>query len=470
MERNNQIDIGRIARVYFVGIGGIGMSALARYFCHFGKAVAGYDRMATPLTEALAREGCAVHYEDLGGEIPVEFRAPSPETLVVYTPAVPRDLGEMQFLRNAGHRLYKRAEVLGAISKGYHTIAVAGTHGKTTTSTLIAHLLARTVGCDALLGGIAHNFTGNLVLADKGKRYFVAEADEYDRSFLQLYPDVTVITSLAADHLDIYGTMDGLLAAFREFAGHTVTHRLVLHQRVADYFAQMGFSSFQYGLNERCDYWASDIFQRGSRACFTLHRPEGECLEVELGVPGQHNVENALAAIAAIESVGVMAEDVLPLLASFRGVERRFDVRYASDHLVYIDDYAHHPDELRATINAARSVYPGKRITGLFQPHLYTRTRDLAHDFAHALSALDTLLLLPIYPAREAPIAGVDSQMLLSLLPHSMQKMLVDPKDLPRILKAIPFELLLSMGAGSIGTLAPEIEKVVREKDGINAD
>lgn len=470
MERNNQIDIGRIARVYFVGIGGIGMSALARYFCHFGKAVAGYDRMATPLTEALEREGCEVHYEDLGGEIPVEFRAPSPETLVVYTPAVPKDLGEMQFLRNAGHHLYKRAEVLGAISKGYHTIAVAGTHGKTTTSTLIAHLLAHTVGCDALLGGIAHNFSGNLVLADKGDRYFVAEADEYDRSFLQLYPDVTVITSLAADHLDIFGTMDGLLEAFREFAGHTVTHRLVLHHKVADYFAQLSFSTLQYGLNERCDYWASDLFQRGARACFTLHRPAGDSLEVELGVPGRHNVENALAAIAAIESVGVRAEDVLPLLACFRGVERRFDVRYASDRLVYIDDYAHHPDELRAAITAARSMYPGKRITGLFQPHLYTRTRDLAHDFAHALSALDTLLLLPIYPAREAPIPGVDSPMLLSLLPQSMQKMLVYPEDLPRILKAIPFELLLSMGAGSIGTMAPKIEKLVREKDGINAD
>lgn len=459
------LNLSAIKRVYFLGIGGIGMSALARYFMHYGKKVAGYDQTETPLTRQLEKEGATIHYEDTPSRIPSAFKHLDEQTLVIYTPALPKNTEEIDYLKSLGFRLYKRAEVLGVLARSYRVFAVSGAHGKTTTTTLLMYLLSQSQGCDAFMGGISLNVNSNLYLGDKGQHNLVVEADEYDRSFLQLNPYVTIVTSMAADHLDVYETFDNLVQTFRQFAKQNVRQQIIVQQSAQEYFLEQGLEVTTYGYTDDCDYWATDIVGNGGQTRFVLHSRSMEEQEVVLGIPGNYNVENAMAALIACEQAGIDLKLVISSLRDFRGVQRRYEICYESNNMVYIDDYAHHPDELKSIISATRKRYPNKRLTGIFQPHLYTRTRDFAHDFAFALSDLHTLLLLPIYSARETPIAGISSEMLLGLVPNHVEKMLVQPEELEQVLNALPIEILLTLGAGNIGTMTTRIVEVLKKKD-----
>lgn len=460
------LDLSQISRVYLLGIGGIGMSALARYFLHQGLRVAGYDLTQTPLTEQLSREGVSVHYTDGEKFVPREFCSLDPHTLVIYTPALPSDSKEICFFERLGYRLYKRAEVLGVLAQDRRVFAIAGAHGKTTTTTLLMYLLSQSEGCDAFMGGVSLNLGSNLYLGDKGKRNLVVEADEYDRSFLHLFPYVTIVTSMAADHLDVYGSFDSLVQTFRQFAKQNTQKKLIVQQAAQRYFLDQGLEITTYGYSEECDYWATNIEGQGSETRFCFHNHRGDAMEVVLGIPGSYNVENAMAALVACEQVGIDVKGIIPTLRNFKGVQRRYEICYQSEKMVYIDDYAHHPDELRSIITATRKRYPNRRLTGIFQPHLYTRTRDFANDFAFALSDLHTLLLLPIYSARETPIDGVSSEMLLQLIPSHVEKMLVAPEQLYDVLEVLPIEILLTLGAGNIGAMPPRIVEVLQKKEG----
>lgn len=458
------LNFSTVERVYFLGIGGIGMSALARYFMHYGKVVAGYDQTETPLTRQLETEGASIHYLDDPTLIPSQFQHFDERTLIIYTPALPQNAEEIAYFRSLGYRLYKRAEVLGVLARSYRVFAVSGAHGKTTTTTLLMYLLSQSQGCDAFMGGISLNVNSNLYLGDKGQHNLVVEADEYDRSFLQLNPYVTIVTSMAADHLDVYGTFDNLVQTFRQFAKQNVRQQIIVQQSAQEYFLDQGLEITTYGYTDDCDYWASDIVGKGGQTRFVFHG-RYEAFEVVLGIPGNYNVENAMAALIACVQVGIDLKTIIPTLRDFRGVQRRYEICYESDKMVYIDDYAHHPDELKSIISATRKRYPNRRLTGIFQPHLYTRTRDFAHDFAFALSDLHTLLLLPIYSAREEPIAGISSEMLLGLVPNHVEKMLVQPEELPQVLSALPIEILLTLGAGNIGAMTTSIVETLKKKD-----
>lgn len=458
------LNFSTVECVYFLGIGGIGMSALARYFMHYGKVVAGYDQTETPLTRQLETEGASIHYLDDPTLIPSQFQHFDERTLIIYTPALPQNAEEIAYFRSLGYRLYKRAEVLGVLARSYRVFAVSGAHGKTTTTTLLMYLLSQSQGCDAFMGGISLNVNSNLYLGDKGQHNLVVEADEYDRSFLQLNPYVTIVTSMAADHLDVYGTFDNLVQTFRQFAKQNVRQQIIVQQSAQEYFLDQGLEITTYGYTDDCDYWASDIVGKGGQTHFVFHG-RYEAFEVELGIPGNYNVENAMAALIACAQVGIDLKTIIPTLRDFRGVQRRYEICYESDKMVYIDDYAHHPDELKSIISATRKRYPNRRLTGIFQPHLYTRTRDFAHDFAFALSDLHTLLLLPIYSAREEPIAGISSEMLLELVPNHVEKMLVQPEELPQVLSALPIEILLTLGAGNIGAMTTSIVETLKKKD-----
>lgn len=435
------MSLNDIHTVYMVGIGGIGMSALARYFQARGQAVHGYDRTETPLTRALVAEGMSIHYQENVGAIPEQV------DLVIYTPAIPSDHAELQYFRERGMRLYKRAEILGLISHHQRTIAIAGTHGKTTTSSLTAHLL-HTAGLapTAFLGGVATNFGSNF-LAGKSD-WVVVEADEFDRSFLHLQPELMVITSTDADHLDIYGDADSMLeSGFRAFAKKLKSdgHKWVQKDQV-DALAVPGGST--YGLTAG-DCRADRIRVAGGQFVFDYTDQAGTLPSLSLPLPGRHNVENAVAAIAIARYLGVEDQDIREGLASFAGIQRRFERIYQDDDLVFYDDYAHHPSELRAAIGAARELHPGKRITGIFQPHLYSRTQDFASGFAEALDQLDELILLEIYPAREKPIPGVSAAMIRSLMQNDRVQ-LARREDLPGILAEYRPEVLLTLGAGDI--------------------
>ncbi len=460
-----EIELNTFDRVYFLGIGGIGMSALARYFLHLGKKVAGYDSTETTLTRMLVAEGAHIHYRDDINYIPSEFRKLDEKALVIFTPALPPDSKELLYFEALGYTLFKRAEVLGVLSRAYRVFAVSGAHGKTTTTTLLMYLLSQSQGCDAFMGGISLNIHSNLYLGDKGMRNLVVEADEYDRSFLQLTPSVTIVTSMAADHLDIYGSFDNLVQTFRQFAVQNKEHKLIVQQSAQEYFQDQGLEITTYGYTEDCDYWATDIDCEGSTTRFTLHGPGITGLKVELGIPGSYNVENTMAALLACIQVGIDIRTIIPSLREFKGVQRRYEICYESETRVYIDDYAHHPDELKSIILATRKRYPNRRLTGIFQPHLFTRTRDFALDFAFALSDLHTLLLLPIYSAREEPIEGISSEMLLRLVPNHVEKMLVDPRDLCNVLEALPIEILLTLGAGDIGAMSSRIVETLKKMD-----
>ena len=456
------------ANIYFLGIGGIGMSALARYFLHEGRRVAGYDRTPSALTEALEAEGAAIHYEEDVRLIPEAFLDPA-TTMVVYTPAVPRDHAEYRYFLEHGFRIEKRSQMLGHLSAGKYVMAVAGTHGKTTTSTLVAWLnRALTGGGSAFLGGVSKNFDSNLVLGD-GARLAV-EADEFDRSFLRLYPDVAVVTSADADHLDIYGTHEAVKEAFSQFIGQIRPGgSLIIKQGLDLRIDNPGITVWRYALDTPCDFYAARVrLLEGGHYRYDIVTPDGVIADCTLGVPGWVNIENSVAAVASVwcaarhEGVALDAERLREGLASFAGVKRRFEFYVNTPKQVYMDDYAHHPRELAATLLSLRRMFPGRRITALFQPHLYTRTRDLCDGFAEALSHADEVVLLPIYPAREEPIEGVTSEIIAEWV--TVPCRIVPREALADTVAAMPTDVVVSFGAGNIDACCGAIAEKLKQK------
>lgn len=450
--------IQQFEQVYFVGIGGIGMSALARFFKFSGKAVAGYDKVETSLTQQLSEEGIAIHYEDLHADIPTGFQNPD-TTLVVYTPAI-KSLGELAFFQANNFQILKRAEVLGVLTKTFQGLCVAGTHGKTTTSSLLAHLLTELgVGCTAFLGGIASNFDSNLVL-HASSPYAVIEADEFDRSFLQLSPFAAIITAADPDHLDIYGSAASFVEGFRQFSlridpkGFCVQKEGLALGSLAEvitYAIDSATATYSF-INLRYEHGFQVADLRIGHDIFP---------NIELGLPGIHNAENALGCIALLHLLGFEVADLRPALKSFKGVKRRFEYHLRSEKLVYIDDYAHHPTEINALISSVRSMYPGWPIIGIFQPHLFSRTKDFAQDFAASLAALDQLYLLPIYPARELPIPGVTSEWLRDITPMEA-KVVLQAHEVLLALKTIQNGVVLTIGAGDIDRLVAPLTEVLK--------
>lgn len=445
-----------IQAVYLIGIGGIGMSALARYFNEQGKSVAGYDRVSTELTQELEATGINIHYSDDVNLIPRGFENPE-STLVIFTPAVPKSHSELMHFRSNGFDVLKRSEVLGELSKTYQTVAVAGTHGKTTTSSIIAHLLrSSSKGCNAFLGGISSNYNTNL-LTSTSSNLMVVEADEFDRSFLTLSPDVAIITSVDADHLDIYGSSDEMLNSFKAFS-ERVTENGTLIYRFGLPFEDSSRRNFTYSVGEESDYRTSQLSIKDGQYRFNLHSPSATLENVSFGMPGLHNVENAVAAFAAVDQLGLTEDEVRNGLATYKGVKRRFDVHINTDKLVYIDDYAHHPTEISACIGSVRELFPGRRVKGIFQPHLFSRTKDHMSEFATSLSALDEVTLLDIYPAREEPIPGITSSVLLDKI-TIVQKELRSKQEVIDNLSPAEIDVLLTMGAGDIDQLVSPIKK-----------
>ncbi len=446
---------------YFIGIGGIGMSAIARYFKHRGFAVSGYDKTPSALTHALEQEGIAVHYEDDVTAIPQDVE----HTFVIYTPAIPDELGELQFVRSHGYALVKRSKALGEISRGQECLAVSGTHGKTTTSTLLAHILtASGEGCNAFLGGISKNYDTNLLLSRNP--VLVAEADEFDRSFLQLHPHIAVVTSTDADHLDIYNDHAHVVEAFGMFASQVdADGAVVIKAGVEVPLENVTARVWRYAYDTPCDFYASDIAPLpGGYFDFTINHPAGRIPHCRVGIPGWVNVENAVAASAVALLHGTAPEQVREALASFQGVKRRFDIRVNTPGIAYIDDYAHHPNEIRAAISSMRNIFPGRKLCGIFQPHLYTRTRDFADEFADALSGLDSLILLPIYPAREEPIPGVTSQLILDKATVG-DKVLIEKDALMETLRNRTLDCLVTFGAGDIDRFIGPIENWLKTRE-----
>ncbi len=448
-----------VQRIYFVGIGGIGMSGLARYYRRQGAVVGGYDRTPSPLTDSLAAEGMAIHFDEDPASIPVALRERPAEVLVVRTPAVPATSPLLAWWASAGARILKRSELLGMITRDRRTYAVAGTHGKTTVSTMLAHLLhSGGVPVNAFLGGISANY-GTNVLLDDGALANVVEADEFDRSFLQLRPADAIITAADPDHLDIYGTQEAMFEAYRAFAA-LCSGGLLVHERVKAVLP--GLNATTYAIDGNGVPRAERVEVRDGAYHFDLVA-EGVTLRgLRLGMPGRHNVENATAAAAMALRAGVPAGSLRDGLASFQGVERRFQTIVQGPRTVFIDDYAHHPAELDAAIRSARELHPDRHLTVVFQPHLFTRTRDLADGFARSLALADTLFLLDIYPAREEPIAGISSAWLLERVPLT-DKHLVGREVLVERLAADPPELLLTLGAGDIDRLVPRIATALRK-------
>ena len=445
---------------YFIGIGGIGMSAIARYFHHRGFAVSGYDRTPSALTHALEAEGIAVHYDDDVTAIPQDVA----HTFVIYTPAIPEELGELQYVRAHGYALCKRSKALGEIARGQECLAVSGTHGKTTTSTLLAHILTQSgEGCSAFLGGISKNYDTNLLLSRNP--VLVAEADEFDRSFLQLHPHIAVVTATDADHLDIYDDHAHVVEAFGCFTAQVDADGAVIVKHGVEVpLAQTAARVWRYAYDTPCDFYASDIVALpGGRFDFTLNYPGGRIEHCRVGIPGWVNVENAVAASAAALLHGTNPAAIREALATFQGVKRRFDIHIDTPRIAYVDDYAHHPNEIRAAISSIRNIFPGRKLLGIFQPHLYTRTRDFAADFADALSGLDALILLPIYPAREEPIPGVTSALILDRVTIA-DKILIPKEQLMEHLQGRDIDCLVSFGAGDIDRFIEPIESFLKSR------
>ena len=458
------MDVNTLKSVYFIGAGGIGMSALVRYFLSKGKKVGGYDRTPSELTMKLIEEGADIHYEEAPEKIPAEFKNPE-STLVVYTAAMPEDHILLQYFRKHGFTIYKRAQVLGMLTRSSKGLCAAGTHGKTTTSTMTAHLLHQSqVGCDAFLGGISKNYGTNLLLSDSSA-YVVIEADEFDRSFHWLSPYATIITSTDADHLDIYGTEEAYLESFNHYTsliqpGGTLVVRegIRLQPRL-----QEGVRLYTYS-SESGDFHAENIRIGGGEIVFDYVSPLGNISDVQLGVPVAINIENGIAAMALAQLSGVSNEEIKTGMASFRGVDRRFDFKIKTDKVVYLSDYAHHPEEIKQSILSMRALYGDKKLTGIFQPHLYTRTRDFYQEFAESLSLLDEVILTDIYPARELPIEGVSSQLIYDNLRPDIDKILCTKEEVIDILKKKEIEVLMTLGAGDIENYAPQICEILNER------
>ena len=451
--------MAKYSKVYFIGIGGIGMSAIARYYKFKGFPVAGYDKTPSELTRALENEGIQVHYTDDVDYIPKDVES----TLVVYTPAIPEDLGELTYVREHGYMLVKRSRMLGELAAGQNCLAVAGTHGKTTTSTLVAHILTECgTGCSAFLGGISKNYGTNLLTSQNP--VIVAEADEFDRSFLQLRPATAVITAMDADHLDIYGTHEEYCKAFRAFASQ-VTRTLIIKKGLDITSYDTGARIFTYSYDDPlADFHARNPHpDELGHYIFDLVHPRGVIDGVRSGIPGWVNVENSVAAAAVCLRNGVSPAAIKAAIGTFAGVQRRLDVHVASPGLTYIDDYAHHPRELSSAISSVRAMYPGRKITAVFQPHLYTRTRDFADGFAEALSAVDKLILLDIYPAREEPIPGVTSEIIFEKV-TAPEKVLLKKEELMDYLKDEPLDVLATFGAGNIDRFIYPITEMLEDR------
>ncbi len=452
------MNVREITRVYFVGIGGIGMSALARFFREQGAVVSGYDKTETELTRHLASEGMAVHYTDDTQLLDKDTQ------LVIYTPAIPKDHTELNWYINNHYPVYKRSDVLQWITQAMHAVTVAGTHGKTTISTMIAYLLRETgYGCNAFLGGISVNY-GNNYWSSKNDTA-VVEADEYDRSFLKLHPDIAVLTAIDPDHLDIYGTVEDMEAAFIQYTknikiGGTLLVKHGLH-RASDL---KGPQTVTYSLqNDVADVYATDITQKDGGYIFNVTGTDWQIEKLHLQVGGMHNVENAVAAIAVTQMLGIAPEKVKNALVSFKGVKRRFEYLLKNDRVVYIDDYAHHPEELAALIKSAKHLFPGRKCVICFQPHLFSRTRDLADGFAHSLDMADEVILLDIYPARELPMEGVTSQMIADRMTNPAHT-IMSKDGLLEYVRNAPLNMFITAGAGDIDKLTEPIKEILEKK------
>ena len=449
-----------IKSVYFIGAGGIGMSALVRYFLHKGYKVAGYDKTPSELTEKLIEEGAQIHYEENVEAIDACFKQKE-STLVVYTPAIPAEHKEMAYFREHGFEVLKRAQVLGALTESYKGLCVAGTHGKTTTSTMAAHLLHQShVDCNAFLGGISKNYGTNYIFSDSD--YVVIEADEFDRSFHWLRPYMTVITATDPDHLDIYGTKEAYLESFRHYTtliqpgGALIIHKGL--EMKAD--VQEGVRVYEYSREEG-DFHAENIRIGGGEIVFDFVHPAGVVKDIQLGVPVSINIDNGIAAMALAILNGVSDEELREGMKSFGGVDRRFDFKVKTDKVVFLSDYAHHPNEIEQSVKSVRALYEDKKIAAIFQPHLYTRTRDFYKEFASALSLLDSVYLCDIYPAREFPIEGVTSELIYDNLRPGMEKHLIHKEDILDVARKKDFDVLISLGAGDIENFVPEITAIL---------
>lgn len=445
------MNLNQIHNVYFIGIGGIGMSALARYFKNIGKKVAGYDKTPTPLTDELVQSGIAIHFEDAIDLIPADFYMEN--TLVVVTPAVPKTHSEWNYFLERDYEVKKRAEVLGIITQDTFCFAVAGTHGKTTTSGILGHILFESgVDVTAFVGGIVTNYNSNLI--GTGKTVTVVEADEFDRSFLHLHPNIACVTSMDADHLDIYGDNASIEASFREFAAKiTDTTHLFIPKGLA-------LNGITVGINEEADFKAFNIRIDNTQYIFDVQTPTETLHNLKFGLPGKHNLMNALMALAMAKTFGSPTNDIAKALVSFKGIQRRFSYQIQTDQLVYIDDYAHHPTEINAVHQAVSELYPNQKTLAVFQPHLFSRTKDFADDFAKSLSAFDEVILLEIYPAREQPIEGITSGWLMHKMTNKKVQ-LVSKTDLISHITASDAQVILTIGAGDIGALVHSIKKAL---------
>ncbi len=452
-----------IKAVYFVGAGGIGMSAIARYFMKRGLVVAGYDKTPSELTRMLEKEGMLIHYEENIDEIPHACRQPQ-SCLVVYTPAIPADHKELEYFRNNGFDIQKRAQVLGTLTGQHKGLCVAGTHGKTTTSTMCAHIMHHShLDCNAFLGGISKNYYTNYILSDSD--YVVIEADEFDRSFHWLRPWMSVITSTDPDHLDIYGTKEAYLESFAHYSeliqpgGALIIHRgLEMKERLAD-----GVRRYDYALDEG-DFHAENIVIDNGEITFDFVSPIETVPNVKLGQPIPINIENGIGAMAMAQLCGCTAEELRYGMQTFGGVDRRFDFKIKTPQLVFLSDYAHHPKEIQQSALSLRQLYSNRHITAIFQPHLYTRTRDFYKEFAEALSVLDEVILTDIYPAREKPIEGVTSQLIYDHLKPGVEKQLISKDDVLPLVKSRSFDVLVVLGAGDLDNLVPQITKLLNSK------
>ncbi len=449
------MNLNQIQNVFFIGIGGIGMSALARYFKNIGKDVSGYDKTPTILTSELIENGISIHFEDRIDLIPANYFVEN--TLVIITPAVPRGHSQWNYFLERNYNVKKRAEVLGIITKDTFCFAVAGTHGKTTTSSILGHILYES-GADvtAFIGGIVENYNSNLI--GSGKTVTVVEADEFDRSFLHLHPNIACVTSMDADHLDIYGTSDEIEKSFVEFADKIEdTKNLIVTN-------ELPLKGVTVAVNEEADYNAFNVRIQNSSYVFDIKTPKGILKDFRFGLPGKHNLMNALMAVAMAEIYGTPTGAIAMALASFKGIRRRFSYQIKTENLVYIDDYAHHPTEINAVHQAVRELYPNKKVLAIFQPHLFSRTNDFADDFAKSLSAFDEILLMDIYPARELPMEGVTSTWLMSKMTSENKKLVSKEALIPSIL-ASDAPVIVTIGAGDIGELVGTIKSVLNEKN-----
>lgn len=458
------MELKDIKAVYFVGAGGIGMSAIARYFLHLGITVAGYDKTSSNLTKELEKEGMSIHYEEDIEKIPAACKTPS-STLVIYTPAIPAEHKELVYFHDNGFTIEKRAQVLGALTRTHKGLCVAGTHGKTTTSTMCAHIMHQSkIDCNAFLGGISKNYGTNYILSDKSD-YVVIEADEFDRSFHWLRPWMTVITATDPDHLDIYGTKEAYLESFQHYTeliqpgGALIIHKdLEMKQNI-----QEGVTIYEYSLSEG-DFHAENIKIDNGEITFDFISPIENINGVELGQPVPINIENGVAAMAMAQLNGCDAEDIKRGMKTYEGVERRFDFKIKNDKLVFLSDYAHHPKEIYQSAKSIRELYKNRKITAIFQPHLYTRTRDFYKDFADSLSMLDEVILCDIYPAREQPIPGVTAKLIYDNLKPGVEKSMIHKEDILDLIKQRNFDVLIILGAGDLDNYVPQMTEILKQK------